>query len=35
MTDNAEAKQLRERLAAVSEEVATLEHEWLDLSGDL
>jgi ATP-binding cassette subfamily F protein 3 len=35
VTNNAEAKQVRDRLAAVSEEVATLEHEWLDLSGDL
>jgi ATP-binding cassette subfamily F protein 3 len=35
VTDNAEAKRVRERLAAASEEVATLEHEWLELSGDL
>ncbi len=33
--DAAEAKRLRERLAAVAEEVATLEHEWLEASGDL
>jgi ATP-binding cassette subfamily F protein 3 len=35
VTDNAQAKRVRERLAAASEEVATLEHEWLELSGDL
>jgi ATP-binding cassette subfamily F protein 3 len=35
VADNAEAKKLRERLAAVAEEVATLEHEWLAASGDL
>jgi ATP-binding cassette subfamily F protein 3 len=35
VTDNAEAKRVRDRLAAVSEEVAVLEHEWLEASGDL
>jgi ATP-binding cassette subfamily F protein 3 len=35
VADNAEAKRLRERLAAIAEEVATLEHEWLATSGDL
>jgi ATP-binding cassette subfamily F protein 3 len=33
--DAAEAKRLHERLAALAAEVATLEHEWLELSGDL
>jgi ATP-binding cassette subfamily F protein 3 len=33
--DAAEAKRLRDRLATLAEEVATLEHEWLEASGDL
>jgi ATP-binding cassette subfamily F protein 3 len=35
VTDGAESKRLRERLAALAEEVAALEHEWLEASGDL
>jgi ATP-binding cassette subfamily F protein 3 len=35
VTDAAEAKRACERLAAVADEVATLEHEWLEASGDL
>jgi ATP-binding cassette subfamily F protein 3 len=35
VTDAAESKRVRERLAAVSDEVAALEHEWLEASGDL
>jgi ATP-binding cassette subfamily F protein 3 len=35
VTDNAEAKRVRQRIAAVSDEVAALEHEWLESSGDL
>jgi ATP-binding cassette, subfamily F, member 3 len=34
-TDGGEAKKLRDQLATIAEEIATLEHEWLDLSGDL
>jgi len=35
VTDAAESKRVREQLAALSEEVAALEHEWLEASGDL
>jgi ATP-binding cassette subfamily F protein 3 len=35
VADAAESKKLRESLAAVTKEVATLEHEWLEASGDL
>jgi ATP-binding cassette subfamily F protein 3 len=35
VTDGAEVKRLRERLAALGEEIASLEHEWLEASGDL
>ena len=35
VTDAADSKRVRERLAAVSDEVAALEHEWLEASGDL
>jgi ATP-binding cassette subfamily F protein 3 len=35
VTDASEAKRVRERLTTVAEEVATLEHEWLEASGDL
>jgi ATP-binding cassette subfamily F protein 3 len=35
VTEAGEAKRVRERLAAVAEEVAALEHEWLEGSGDL
>lgn len=35
VTDGGEAKRARERLAAVAEEIAGLEHEWLEASGDL
>jgi ATP-binding cassette subfamily F protein 3 len=35
VADAAESKKLRERLAAVAQEVAQLEHEWLEASGDL
>jgi ATP-binding cassette subfamily F protein 3 len=35
VVDGAESKRLRDRLAAIAAEVATLEHEWLDASGDL
>jgi ATP-binding cassette subfamily F protein 3 len=35
VVDAAESNRLRERLAAVAAEVATLEHEWLEASGDL
>ena len=35
VVEAAEAKRVRERLTAVAEEVATLEHEWLEASGDL
>jgi ATP-binding cassette subfamily F protein 3 len=35
VTDGKEAKRLQQRLAALAEEVAALEHEWLDASGDL
>jgi ATP-binding cassette subfamily F protein 3 len=34
-TDAAQAKRVRERLTAVGEDVAALEHEWLEASGDL
>jgi ATP-binding cassette subfamily F protein 3 len=35
IADGAEVKRLRERLAALAEEIAALEHEWLEASGDL
>ncbi len=35
VTDAAESKRVQQRLAALAEEVATLEHEWLEASGDL
>jgi ATP-binding cassette subfamily F protein 3 len=35
VADAAESKRVRERLTAVSDEVAALEHEWLEASGDL
>jgi ATP-binding cassette subfamily F protein 3 len=35
VTDAAESTRVRERLSAVSDEVAALEHEWLEASGDL
>jgi ATP-binding cassette subfamily F protein 3 len=35
VTDGGESKRIRERLAALVEEVAALEHEWLEASGDL
>ena len=33
--DAKESKRVQERLAAIAAEVATLEHEWLEASGDL
>jgi ATP-binding cassette subfamily F protein 3 len=35
VTDAGESKRIRGRLSALAEEVATLEHEWLEASGDL
>ena len=35
VADAAQSAKLRTRLAAVAEEVAALEHEWLEVSGDL
>jgi ATP-binding cassette subfamily F protein 3 len=35
VVDAAESKRLREQLAKLAEEVAQLEHEWLEGSGDL
>jgi hypothetical protein len=35
VADAAEAWRVRERLAALADEVAALEHEWLEASGDL
>ncbi|RIK83539.1 MAG: ABC transporter ATP-binding protein [Planctomycetota bacterium] len=34
-TDAGESKRIRERLASLSEEIQSLEHEWLQASGDL
>nr|MBA3484753.1 ABC transporter ATP-binding protein [Pirellulales bacterium] len=34
-SDAAESKRIRDQLAAMAEEVASLEHEWLEASGDL
>ncbi|HMP06788.1 MAG TPA: ABC transporter ATP-binding protein, partial [Lacipirellulaceae bacterium] len=35
VTDAAAAKEVQERLAAVGDEIAQLEHEWLEASGDV
>jgi hypothetical protein len=35
ITDGAEVKRIRERLAALGEEIAAIEHEWLEASGDI
>ena len=35
VTDAAESKRIRDQLAAMAEEIAALEHEWLEASGDL
>ena len=34
-TDAGESKRIREQLTTLAEEVASLEHEWLEASGDL